>query len=309
MTARRLQLPLLVVVGWGGVNLVAYLFFRADGDGPDPIVHERGFVSKTYVGPNGYTHRYVVFLPIKREEGEKPPLMLFLHGAGQRGSNGIDPIMCGIGPALYNEFRDLPFVVAFPQCWKGGNWQAEDDDARRALAILAVTADEYDTDPNRVYLTGLSMGGSGTWSIAARHPHGFAAIVPICGRGDLAAAKTIADARLPTWIFCGDQDHPHTVASCRDMHRELLKFGCNARYTEYAGVGHNCWDRAYGTRGLYDWLLTQRRSDSVLDARNDDAGAESRKSSRGLGVSATASRSGLEGGEEDTRGHNAPRAD
>jgi len=119
---------------------------------------------------------------------------------------------------------------------------------------------EFETDPERVVLTGLSMGGSGTWTIAAQDPSVWSAIVPMCSRPDVAAAERFAATKLPIWNFWGDKDRPETVQANRDMHAALQRTGANAIYTEYPGVGHNCWDNAYGTDELYAWLLEQRRN-------------------------------------------------
>ena len=104
------------------------------------------------------------------------------------------------------------------------------------------------------------MGGSGTWSLAAKDPSAWAAIVPMCSRADPATAAQFAAARLPIWNFCGDKDRTETVQANRAMHEALTKAGANAKYTEYPGVGHNCWDDAYATDALYAWLLEQARS-------------------------------------------------
>ena len=223
-----------------------------------------GFLSKIHVDADGKQHRYVVFVPHKMDDKKRPPLMMFLHGSGERGDNGIDQIMVGLGPALWKIKRDFPFVVVFPQCRKESNWKVDSPDGQRALAILKATAAEYNTDPDRVYLTGLSMGGSGTWSIIDKHPQMFAAVVPMCSRPDSAAAKKFVDVRLPIWNFCGDKDREATVAASRLMHKTLLDQGGSPRYTEYPGVGHNCWDNAYGTPELYTWLLEQSRSQNAV---------------------------------------------
>ena len=220
----------------------------------------RGFQNRIYTDAAGKPHRYVIFVPLKSESGAKPPVMLFLHGSGERGDNGLDQIMVGLGPAIWKRKAGFPFVVVIPQCRSGSNWQVENPDAQWALAMLKLAQEEFGTDPDRVYLTGLSMGGSGTWSIAMKDPSAWAAIVPMCSRGELAHAPKLADARLPVWNFCGDKDQPATVANSRDMQAALTKLGAPARYTEYPGVGHNCWDNAYGTDELYTWLLEQSRS-------------------------------------------------
>ena len=219
----------------------------------------RGFQMRTYIDESKKSFRYVLYVPPRLDPVQRPPVLMFLHGSGERGSNGIDPIMVGLGPALWKERRTFPFIAIFPQCELESNWFAEKDDAKRAMAILELTEREFDTDRDRVYLTGLSMGGAGSWSLAAQYPQRFAAIVPMCGRGELGNAEKLAAARLPIWNFCGDQDQPETVKFNREMHSALMRAGAADRYTEYEGVGHNCWDQAYGTPELYTWLLEQSR--------------------------------------------------
>jgi predicted peptidase len=219
-----------------------------------------GFHTREYVDADKSVHRYVIFVPYKIAEGTRPPALLFLHGSGERGSNGLDQIMVGLGPAIWKQKGAFPFVTVLPQCRGGGNWQADGADAMRALEMLKLAQQEFDTDPDRVYLTGLSMGGGGTWSIAAKHPKMFAAIVPMCAQSNLEIAPKLAEAHLPVWDFCGDADRAGTVSFSRKMHEALTKAGADAKYTEYPGVGHNCWDNAYGTPELYTWLLEQSRS-------------------------------------------------
>lgn len=220
----------------------------------------RGFLNRVFTDAQGRQHPFVVFVPAKFEPGSRPPVMLFLHGSGERGSNNIDQIMVGLGPAIWKRKGAFPFVTVIPQCQPGSNWLADGPDAQWALAMLKQTQAEFGTDPDRVYLRGLSMGGSGTWSIAAKDPSAWAAIVPMCSRPDVANAAKFAAARLPIWNFCGDKDRAETVKANRDMAGALTRAGANAKYTEYPGVGHNCWDDAYGTDALYTWLLEQARS-------------------------------------------------
>ena len=244
-----------------GVLFVVSSLFAPDSRADDST----GFLNKTHVDSNGNRHRYVVFVPHKKEDKKEdkksPPLVMFLHGSGERGDNGIDQIMVGLGPALWKIKRDFPFVAVFPQCRKESNWTVDSPDGQRALSILKASAKEYNTDPDRVYLTGLSMGGSGIWSMIDKHPEMFAAVVPMCARPDPASAAKLVDARLPIWNFCGDKDREATVTANRLMSKALLKGGGKSRYTEYPGVGHNCWDNAYGTPELYTWLnLTASRA-------------------------------------------------
>lgn len=221
---------------------------------------ERGFLNRSYTDPEGKAHAFVIFVPAKFEPGSQPPAMLFLHGAGDGGTNNINQIMVGLGPAIWKRKASFPFVTVFPQCRTGSNWNADGPDAQWALAMLRQTQREFGTDPDRVYLTGLSMGGTGTWSIATKDPSAWAAIVPLCAAPNTAKVEKFIAARLPVWNFCGDKDREGIVKANHEMQAALSNAGVNAKYTEYPGVGHNCWDDAYGTEALYKWLLQQARS-------------------------------------------------
>jgi predicted peptidase len=222
------------------------------------------FHPRTYVDAYGVKHPFFVFVPGKLPTGSRPPVMLFLHGAGERGDNNVDQLMAGIGPAIWKRKATFPFVVVLPQCRTGAGWLADGDDAKWALGMLKQIQEEFKTDPDRVVLTGLSMGGNGTWSIAASDPTAWSAIVPMCARPAAGTAKLFAAARIPIWNFCGDKDRPETVAANRAMAEALTQAGANAIYTEYPGVPHNCWDKAYGTDELYAWMLAQTRSGNRL---------------------------------------------
>lgn len=219
-----------------------------------------GFLQRVFVDPEGAKHPFVVFVPATYQRGQHPPVMLFLHGSGERGDNNLDHILTGIGPAVWKRRAKFPFVVVLPQCRRDSRWDVTTADAQWALGMLRQVQTEFETDPDRVVLTGLSMGGSGTWSIATADPTAWSAIVPMCSRPDVATAKKFAAAHLPIWNFCGDKDRPETVKANRDMADALKSAGANARYTEYPDVGHNCWDNAYALDGLYDWMLEQTRS-------------------------------------------------
>jgi len=222
----------------------------------------RGFQPRIFTDTEGKAHPFIVFVPTAAANptGAKPPVMLFLHGSGERGSNNLNQVMAGIGPSIWKRKAKFPFVVVLPQCRTGASWQADSADARWAVGMLRQIQQEFGTDPDRVVLTGISMGGSGTWQLAANDPSAWSAIVPMCARPDAATAAHFAAAKLPIWNFCGDQDQPATVAANRAMGEALEKAGAVARYTEYPGIPHNCWDSAYGTDELFSWLLAQARS-------------------------------------------------
>jgi predicted peptidase len=170
----------------------------------------------------------------------------------------MTPVLQGIANAgikLKDKEKSFGFFVVFPQARVKGSWKAGDPDANRAVAILEEVQKEYKIDAKRLYLTGLSMGGSGTWSLAAAHPDKWAAIAPICGRGEPDTASKIKD--IPTWAFCGDQDNAKLVEANRTMIKALQGAGGKPRYSEYPFVGHNSWDSAYATPELYTWFLKQ----------------------------------------------------
>lgn len=225
---------------------------------------DTGFLDKTYKDPAGTEHKYVLFVPHDYQKGTPTPTILFLHGAGEtkpkegaktKGTPKM-PVEVGISPAIKKREKTFPFITIIPQAPRFG-WGAGSEGAKMALGILDQVEKEYSVDPKRVYLTGLSMGGMGTWSLATAMPDKWAAIVPICGRGDPKLAEKIKD--LPVWAFHGDADPAVNVSGSRDMIAAIKKAGGDPKYTEYPGVGHNSWDKAYGTDELYEWLLKQHK--------------------------------------------------
>lgn len=183
------------------------------------------------------------------------PVILFLHGAGERGQDGITPTQAGIGPAIFNRPHGVPALVIFPQARR--TWSAGSDDSNAALAALDDVMKHFSVDPHRVIVTGLSMGGHGSWDLAAAHPERFSAVVPICGGGKTADAPKLK--KLPIWSFCGDADREQTVVGMRAMVEALQHEGASPRITEYRGVGHVSWDRVYNNPEVIDWMLDQHR--------------------------------------------------
>src|SRR5262249_28232582 len=133
-----------------------------------------GFIDKVYKGADGYEAKYVVFIPADYDGKKAFPIILFLHGAGQTGTDGRNQIRVGLAPAIKKE-KTFEFIAVFPQSHKGG-WEATSEDGKRALAIVDEVQKDYRVDTTRVYLTGISMGGEGTWSLAASYPKRWAAI-------------------------------------------------------------------------------------------------------------------------------------
>ncbi len=237
-----------------------------------------GFL-KREINIGGKNYCYQIFLPEKFTSAQKWPVILFLHGAGERGADCERQTQTGLGPAIRKQMDDFRALVVFPQCRQDSVWIGKMEEV--ALAALDKTIKDFNGDAQRIYLTGLSMGGYGAWYLASRHPQKFAAIAPICGgiipppgrlfpRNALALIpkdkphETIAEkiGKTPVWVFHGEADPVIPVTESRNMHAALQALGGNVKYTEYPGAGHNSWDQAYGETEFWIWLLLQRRKSS-----------------------------------------------
>jgi len=218
--------------------------------------------------------RYRLLKPAKIEEGEKYPVILFLHGAGERGDdNRLQLKYLPEWMASPENREKYPCFLIAPQCRKEKRWVDVDWSAKKspgmpkepshpmkvAIGILEHVLENYPVDGNRIYLTGLSMGGYGSWDLAMRRPKLFAAVAPICGGGDPAKAERIAD--VPVYAYHGDQDKAVPVERTRRMVEALKEAGANPKYKELEGVGHNSWTAAYqDADGVVPWMFKQRRS-------------------------------------------------
>ena len=223
----------------------------ADPDATTPGFHLRAL--KT----GGGEREYVVSLPEGYDGSKAFPVILFLHGSGERGTDGITSSQIGLGAAIARRPEGFPFIGVFPQARE--TWAAGSDDSNAALAALDEVMATYKADLNRIVVTGLSMGGAGTWGLASTHPERFSAAVIVCGRGapdDVAALKG-----LPLWFLVGDADRDQTVLNGRDLVMASRSAGNEARHTEYRGVPHNSWDRAYNDPEVIDWMLSKTRRD------------------------------------------------
>jgi predicted peptidase len=209
--------------------------------------------------------------PPRIESGKTYPVILFLHGAGERGIDNEKQLAYLptwlAEPAMQEKY---PCYLVAPQCrpdhcWVDVAWddvastpQAPQmtDDLAAAVAAFDESLAMEAADPGRVYLTGLSMGGFGAWDLAARMPERFAALLPICGGGDEATAPRLA--RLPIWCFHGADDTVVVPERSRRMIAAVKAAGGSPRYTQYAGVGHDSWTPAYRDPAVLDWLFSQR---------------------------------------------------
>ena len=216
---------------------------------------ETGFLNRT-LALGDTEHRYVVYVPRDYDASKKWPVILFLHGAGERGSEGLSQSDVGIGRAIRFMPDRYPAVVVMPQCLPNQRWS--DGMLDMAVKALDKTLMEFSTDVNRLYLTGLSMGGYGSFLLASQGPGRFAAVVPICGGGNPAEmGPKLKD--IPMWVFHGDADTAVPVQRSRDMVEAIKNAGSTkVKYTEYPGVPHNSWDKAYSEKEMTDWLFAQK---------------------------------------------------
>lgn len=235
---------------------------------------ETGFLNRS-VTVDGTSYRYQVFVPADYDPAVAWPVILFLHGFGERGSDGLLQTQVGLAAAIRRHGGRFPAIVVFPQAPPSPDvplsiWQTA---AGVALATLDQTLAEFATDPTRVYLTGMSQGGHGGWYLAYHHPERFAALVVVCGwvvetgeRPGIFPA-TVSDPyavlaqrvqQVPTWIFHGQVDEVIPADESRRMYSALQALGANVRYTEVPGGNHNAWDPAYLAPELPVWLFAQR---------------------------------------------------
>jgi predicted peptidase len=223
---------------------------------------DTGFLDKAYETPDGKSYKYVLFVPHDYKKDKPTPLILFLHGSGETKGGTKMPVEVGIGTAIKKREKTFPFITIIPQA-PTRPWGPTTEAGKMALGMLADVEKNYNVDPKREYLTGLSMGGFGTWAIAAEMPDKWAAIVPICGGVRGNTQKEVAEKikNIPVWVFHGDKDPAVPVQQSRDMVKALKEAGANPepKYTEYPGVQHNSWDKAYDTDELYEWLLKQHK--------------------------------------------------
>ncbi len=225
----------------------------------------------------GRQFRYQVFVPATSATPPGPrSLVLFLHGSGERGDDGLKPTLAGIGPWLTQNMDTFPALVVFPQVPEGEEWRGRN--ARMALAVLEAASKEFTADPQRIYLTGISMGGYGSWELALTRPDQFAALVPICGalrapRADRPGlvVDQVANAtdpyqsvvsrlhHVPTWIFHGALDGLVPTTDDRAIVAASRQMGADFRYTEYPDVEHNAWDATYRNPAMWEWMWSQKR--------------------------------------------------
>lgn len=196
---------------------------------------------------------YLLYLPkdYDANSSRRWPLVMFLHGSGSKGSN-LQQVKDNGLPREIEAGKDIPFIVACPQCPERGGWNID-----MLFALLDTLAEDYRVDRDRVILTGLSMGGFATWEMAIRQPKRFAAIVPVCSGSDPKFAAVIKD--IPTWVFHGAKDGSVPIKRSQDMVDAMKAAGGNPKFTIYPETEHDSWVQAYQTPELYEWMMQQKR--------------------------------------------------
>jgi predicted peptidase len=204
--------------------------------------------------------KYLFFLPqdYYSDKNTRWPLILFLHGMGERGTDLELVKIHGI-PKIVKTQKDFPFISISPQCPIEYVWR-EKEMLQAVESLILKIIKNYRVDKTRVYVTGLSMGGRGTWAIATHRPDLFAAAVPICGGGDPRTAGLLRD--LPFWVFHGALDEVHYPEESEKMIHALKEAGSKVRYTLYPEAYHDSWTETYDNPALYDWMLSNRKAEN-----------------------------------------------
>lgn len=229
------------------------------------------YEAREFISDEGDTLLYRVMIPDEFVSGETYPLVLFLHGAGERGNDNTAQLEWGLDAFASEDFRkDNPAIVIAPQApedsyWANLNWRNQgsgmmDEPSlplKLAHQLVLQISEEYPVDKNRLYITGLSMGGFGTWDLITRYPDLFAAAMPVCGGGDPTKGHLLTE--LPIWNFHGAKDEVVPPELSRRMIQSIQIAGGSPGYTEYPDVDHFSWVPAYGDRSVLDWLFSQSK--------------------------------------------------
>ena len=261
----------LVVVAVGGLLLCSLAHAQKPEPKPDmdklldklTFTKDKASLPYRLLKPDGYD----------KDGKDRYPLVVFLHGTVGRGTDNKKQLRSGVEEFVKDATRKKhPCFLAVPQCPPDKLWfNVSPIDARRnlplpkspteptaiVLDLIEALCNEHRIDKDRIYLTGVSMGGYGTWDLISRRPELFAAAIPVCGGGDPAQAEKLA--KLPIWAFHGDADPLVPVERPRDMIAAIKKAGGEPKYTEYKGVGHDSWTPTYRDNNVLDWLFEQKK--------------------------------------------------
>ena len=228
-------------------TLVAGFIFLNTPTAAEPNQTEESFSAEV---TKMFAYKYLKYLPEGYDGKKKFPLLLFLHGAGERGDN-LDLVTVHGPPKLIKNGKKFPFIVISPQCPKGSWWDAEGLDA-----LLDEFIGKHAVDESRIYCTGLSMGGYGTWALGGQNAKRFAALAPICGGGNRTDARRIG--KKPVWVFHGAKDRTVPLDESQRMVDALKRRGSKPKFTIYPEAGHDSWTKSYDNPKLYEWFLSHK---------------------------------------------------
>lgn len=206
---------------------------------------------------NHETFKYYLYFPEDYEQhaNKDYPLLLFLHGGGEAGGT-LENLQTGGPPKMIVEGKRFPFLILAPQHpHKKLFWNT-----RAVMQLLEHVVNEHRIDPKRIYLTGLSRGGTASWELAVQYPDTFAAMAVVCGMTPLPYASWI-NKEMPIWVFHGQEDRIIDIDESEAMVNRLRQMGYEVKFTKYADIGHEAWHLAYQTDSLYSWFTRQSLSD------------------------------------------------
>jgi len=229
------------------------------------------FQAKVFHSPQGNKIPYQIYLPDDLQSDKLYPLVIFMHGSGQRGSNNINQLSLGVREIRsFSIQHDEPAIIIAPQVPYHDQWvnispgsHSPENSGQPTIAMKLTIAlmnnilQTFPVDKNRIYVTGLSMGGFGTWDLIQRFPDTFAAAIPVCGGGDKNKAEQIR--HIPVWAFHGEKDTIVEPSRSREMITAIKNAGGNPKYTEYKNVMHDAWTATYSDKNVLKWLFSQKK--------------------------------------------------
>jgi predicted peptidase len=236
------------------------------------------FEKKEFISEKGDVLPYRILYPENYDKTKKYPLVLFLHGGGERGTDNEKQLVNGVKAFLEPENRSkFPCIVIAPQCPEDSYWASVKFERTKypleldfnygynitkglqlAIDLTNSVMKSESVDNKRVYITGLSMGGMGSLEAVYRYPKMFAAIAAVCGGADLNSYSK-KQSKIPFWLFHGSVDGVIAVDNSRQLNEKLKALGADVQYTEYPGVNHNSWENAYVEPGLFPWMFSKSR--------------------------------------------------
>ena len=235
------------------------IFNQAIAGAKEKVRIEPGQIAHTFEGKvcKKLKMRYFLYLPMTygKDKNKKWPVIVFLHGSGERGTKLSKVANCGL-PRMLKKAKNFPAIVISPQC-PANHWWNDIDVSLSVMAILKDVCKKYNVNPDRIYLTGLSMGGFGTWHLAQQYPNRWAALAPLCGSGNAWLQPRLK--KIPTRVYHGAKDRNVPLAFGKLMYSALKDAGGQVKMTIFPDLAHNVWDKVYSMPEFWDWLFQQKR--------------------------------------------------